>query len=38
MKAHIEREGRRIRDYKKVLIGQKYTTEEVVRQLDTVLH
>jgi len=37
MKAHIEREGRRIRDYKKVLIGQKYTTEEVLEQLNSVL-
>lgn len=26
MKAHIEKEGRRTRDYKKVLVGQKYTT------------
>ena len=26
MKGHIEKEGRRTRDYKKVLIGQKYTT------------
>ena len=37
MKAHIEREGRRIRDYKKVLIGQKYTTEDVIDQLYTIL-
>jgi hypothetical protein len=37
MKAHIEREGRRTRDYKKVLIGQKYTTQEVLEQLTAVL-
>jgi len=37
MKAHIEREGRRMQDFKKVLIGQKYETGEVLDQLDRVL-
>lgn len=37
MKENIEKDGRRTRDYKKVLIGQKYTTEEALEQLDTVL-
>ena len=37
MKAHIEREGRRKQDYKKILIGQKYETGEVLDQLDRIL-
>ena len=37
MKENIEKDGRRTRDYKKVLIGQKYTTEEALEQIDTVL-
>lgn len=30
LKENIEKDGRRTRDYKKVLIGQKYTTEEAL--------
>ena len=37
MKSHIEKEGRRTRDYKKVLVGQKYTTQEVLEQLNSIL-
>lgn len=30
MKTNIEKEGRRTKDYKKVMVGQKYTTEHVL--------
>eukprot|EP00355_Strombidium_rassoulzadegani_P002635 CAMPEP_0168611308 /NCGR_PEP_ID=MMETSP0449_2-20121227/2291_1 /TAXON_ID=1082188 /ORGANISM="Strombidium rassoulzadegani, Strain ras09" /LENGTH=118 /DNA_ID=CAMNT_0008651751 /DNA_START=18 /DNA_END=374 /DNA_ORIENTATION=- len=37
MKAHIEKEGRKSRDFKKVLVGQKYTTQEVLEQITNVV-
>eukprot|EP00356_Strombidium_inclinatum_P005260 CAMPEP_0170481966 /NCGR_PEP_ID=MMETSP0208-20121228/2197_1 /TAXON_ID=197538 /ORGANISM="Strombidium inclinatum, Strain S3" /LENGTH=125 /DNA_ID=CAMNT_0010754757 /DNA_START=41 /DNA_END=418 /DNA_ORIENTATION=- len=36
-RAHLEKEARRHRDFKKVLIGQKYETQEVLQQLDSLL-
>ena len=37
MKMHIEKDGRRIRDYKKVLLGQKYKVEDVLEQLENII-
>jgi hypothetical protein len=36
-KRHVELEGRGTRDFKKVLVGQKYETKEVLYQLGVVI-
>lgn len=37
MRNNFEKEGRKTKDYKKVMVGQKYTTEHVMRQLNIVI-
>lgn len=37
MKSYFEKESRRTKDFKKVLIGQKYATQDVIQQLNVIL-